>query len=95
MTIQPAQPVQVLLQRLLMLRNMISIVQGLLLIFRRILCPLKLLQQILLAPSPLVARDPRLMVLSSLIQFLKRWVLYLNHSRGSISLVVKQLPSLV
>ncbi|KAJ6941259.1 hypothetical protein NC651_007140 [Populus alba x Populus x berolinensis] len=37
----------VLLQRLLLLRNRINIVQGLLLIFRRILCPLKLLQQIL------------------------------------------------
>ncbi|KAJ6967353.1 hypothetical protein NC652_004796 [Populus alba x Populus x berolinensis] len=44
MTIQPAQPVLVHLQRLLLLKSKIHIVQDLLLIIGRILCPQKLLQ---------------------------------------------------
>ncbi|XP_011014910.1 PREDICTED: uncharacterized protein LOC105118625 isoform X2 [Populus euphratica] len=87
------QPALIPLQRLQLLRSRINIVQGLLLLLKRILCPQKLLQLVLLAPGLLVVRDPRLWVLRPLL--LKRWALYLYLPRGSISLVVKQLPSLV
>ncbi|XP_011014909.1 PREDICTED: uncharacterized protein LOC105118625 isoform X1 [Populus euphratica] len=61
------QPALIPLQRLQLLRSRINIVQGLLLLLKRILCPQKLLQLVLLAPGLLVVRDPRLWVLRPLL----------------------------